>query len=72
MRQTYTFDRVDRMSDILYGVAVARGLIEYERLGHRVSMRSDHMTHLLISGGMLQVCRRGRPDVDSPVRLDTH
>jgi hypothetical protein len=53
MRQTYTFDRVDRMSDILYGVAVARGLIEYERLGHRVSMRSDHMTHLLA-----EVCQR--------------
>lgn len=53
MRQTYTFDRVDRMSDILYGVAVAHGLIEYEQLGHRVSMRSDHMTYLLA-----EVCHR--------------
>ena len=53
MRQTYTFDRGDRMSDILYGVAVAHGLIEYERLAHRVGMRPDHMTHLLA-----EVCRR--------------
>lgn len=52
MRQTFTFDRADRMSDILYGVAVARGLIEYERLGHRIGMRPDHMTHLLA-----EVCR---------------
>ncbi len=53
MRQTYTFDRVDRMSDILYGVAVTHGLIEYERLAHRVGMRPDHMTYLLA-----EVCRK--------------
>jgi hypothetical protein len=40
------------MSDILYGVAVARGLIEYERLAHRIGMRANYMTHLLAD-----VCR---------------
>jgi hypothetical protein len=47
MRETFTFDRTDRMSDILYGVAVAHGLIEYERLAHRIGMQANHMTHLL-------------------------
>jgi hypothetical protein len=47
MRETYTFDRVDRMSDILYGVAAAHGLIEYDQLAHRVGMQANHMTHLL-------------------------
>jgi hypothetical protein len=33
MRETFTFDRADRMSDILNGVAAAvGGLIEYEWL----------------------------------------
>jgi hypothetical protein len=40
------------MSDIFYGVAVARGLIDYERLAHRIGMRANHMTHLLA-----EVCR---------------
>jgi|SRR6185437_2901050 len=47
MRETFTFDRTDRMTDILYGVAVAHGLIEYERLAHRIGMQANHMTHLL-------------------------
>ncbi len=35
------------MEDILYGVAVAHGLIDYERLAHRVGLQANHMTHLL-------------------------
>jgi hypothetical protein len=46
MRETFTFDRTNRMSDIHYGVAVAQGLIECERLAHRVGMQANHMTRL--------------------------
>jgi hypothetical protein len=35
------------MSDILYGVAAAQGLIEYDQLAHRVDMQTNHMTWLL-------------------------
>jgi hypothetical protein len=52
VRETFNVDRIDRMSDIFYGVAVARGLIEYERLAHRIGMQANHMTHLLA-----EVCR---------------
>jgi hypothetical protein len=32
------------MEDILHGVAVAHGLIDYERLAHRVGLQANHMT----------------------------
>ena len=35
------------MSDILYGVAAAQRLIEYDQLAHRVDMQTNHMTWLL-------------------------
>ena len=35
------------MSDILYGVAAAQGLIEYDQLAHRISIQTNHMTRLL-------------------------
>jgi hypothetical protein len=46
-RETFTFDRVDRLTDILYGVAAASGLIEYDPLGKRVGMRPDRLGYLL-------------------------
>jgi hypothetical protein len=59
MRETFTFDRTDRMSDILYGVAVATGLIEYERLAHRIGMQANHMTHLLAEVSRRSVAEGG-------------
>jgi hypothetical protein len=59
MRETFTFDRTDRMSDILYGVAVARGLIEYERLAYRIGMQANHMTHLLAEVSEMSVAEGG-------------
>src|ERR1700722_3783222 len=46
-RQMFQMDRVDRLTDILYGVAAARGLIEYDPLGKRVGMRPDRLGHFL-------------------------
>jgi hypothetical protein len=43
MPETFPFDRADRLSDILYGVAAARGLIGYGPLGHRVGLATNHM-----------------------------
>ena len=47
MRETFTFDRADRLADILFGVAAAGGLITYEPLAHQVGMRPDHLRRLL-------------------------
>lgn len=44
MPETFTFDRVDRLADILYGVAAAGGLIGYDPLGHRVGLATNHMS----------------------------
>lgn len=41
MVQTWTQDRVDRIADVLYGVAHARGLIGYAPLAARVESRPD-------------------------------
>jgi hypothetical protein len=38
MPETFQMDRVDRIADILFGVAVAQGLIEYGPLGRRVGV----------------------------------
>ncbi|WP_410659013.1 hypothetical protein [Amycolatopsis sp. lyj-112] len=40
-------DRVDRISDILYGVASGEGLIQYAPLGRRVGVRPDHLGQFL-------------------------
>src|SRR5258706_14999357 len=53
MLETFTVDRVDRLTDILYGVAAARGLIGYDPLGHRVGLATNHM-----SWNLGQVSRR--------------
>lgn len=47
MKETFTFDRVDRLTDILYGVAAAGGVIEYVPLGRRVHQRPDRLGHAL-------------------------
>jgi hypothetical protein len=47
------------MSDILYGVAAARGLIEYERLAHRIGMQANHMTRLLAEVSKASVAEGG-------------
>ena len=41
MVETLEFDRVDRIADILFGVAHARGLINYGPLARRVQTRPD-------------------------------
>ncbi len=47
MPETFAMDRVDRISDILYGVASGEGLIEYTPLGKRVGVRPDHLGKFL-------------------------
>jgi hypothetical protein len=47
MRQIFEYDRVDRLTDILFGVAAAQGLIGYGPLAHRVGMRPNHLSGLL-------------------------
>jgi hypothetical protein len=72
MRETFTFDRTDRMSDILYGVAVAAGLIEYERLAHRIGVQANHMTHLLAEVSRTSVAAGGPMWTALCVSADTH
>ncbi|MEV1143932.1 hypothetical protein [Micromonospora sp. NPDC049799] len=43
MPETFQMDRVDRIADILYGVAVAQGLIEYGPLGRRVGVLPHYL-----------------------------
>ena len=48
MPETFVVDRVDRLSDILYGVAAARGLIGYDQAAKRVGLARHHMSwHLM-------------------------
>ncbi|MFD5094266.1 hypothetical protein ACFWMR_26930 [Amycolatopsis thailandensis] len=47
MPETFTMDRVDRISDILYGVASGEGLIQYAPLGRRIGVRPDHLGQFL-------------------------
>lgn len=41
--ETFEMDRVDRIADILYGVASGRGLIEYVPLGRRLGVQPNHL-----------------------------
>ncbi|MER6590369.1 hypothetical protein ABT214_00570 [Micromonospora purpureochromogenes] len=43
MPETFELDRVDRITDILYGVAVAEGLICYGPLGKRVGVLPHYL-----------------------------
>ncbi len=47
MAETFAMDRVDRISDILYGVASGEGLIQYAPLARRVGVRPDHLGQFL-------------------------
>lgn len=40
-------DRVDRIADVLYGVAVAEGLIGYGPLGRRVGLQANFLSQPL-------------------------
>ncbi|GGM47265.1 hypothetical protein GCM10011608_35000 [Micromonospora sonchi] len=44
MPEIFQMDRVDRIADILYGVAVAEGLIGYGPLGRRVGLQANTVT----------------------------
>ncbi|WP_344128325.1 hypothetical protein [Luedemannella flava] len=43
MPETFEVDRVDRIADILFGVATAKGLIGYGPLARRVDTRPDFL-----------------------------
>lgn len=45
--ETFQWDRVSRLADILYGVAVAGGTIGYGPLAKRVGMAANHLGYHL-------------------------
>ncbi|GAB3159114.1 hypothetical protein GCM10027258_71660 [Amycolatopsis stemonae] len=47
MPETFEMDRVDRIADILYGVATGGGVIEYVPLGRRVGVQPNHLGRFL-------------------------
>ncbi|HEY3471188.1 MAG TPA: hypothetical protein VGL47_39055 [Amycolatopsis sp.] len=47
MPETFAMDRVDRLADILYGVASGEGLIGYAPLGRRLGVQPNHLGHFL-------------------------
>ncbi|MEV4694294.1 hypothetical protein AB0K27_24695 [Micromonospora echinospora] len=47
MPETFEVDRVDRIADILFGVATAKGLIGYGPLARRVDTRPDFLSQPL-------------------------
>lgn len=47
MPETFQMDRVDRIADILYGVATGRATITYRKLAFRVGTRPDFLGHPL-------------------------
>ncbi|MFI5938492.1 hypothetical protein [Actinoplanes sp. NPDC051494] len=47
MPETFEVDRVDRIADILFGVATAKGLIGYGPLAKRVATRADFLSQPL-------------------------
>jgi hypothetical protein len=47
MPETFEVDRVDRIADILFGVATGGGLIGYGPLARRVDTRPDFLSHPL-------------------------
>lgn len=53
-------DRVDRIADILFGVAGARGLIEYGPLGRRVGV-PPHFLSRPLERVSLRATERGEP-----------
>lgn len=47
MPEIFQMDRVDRIADILYGVAVAEGLIGYGPLARRVGLQANFLSQPL-------------------------
>jgi len=47
MSDFFQMDRVDRICDILYGVATGRATITYRKLAFRVGTRPDFLSHAL-------------------------
>ncbi|MEU4645169.1 hypothetical protein [Micromonospora sp. NPDC023814] len=47
MPEIFQMDRVDRIADILYGVAVAEGLIGYGPLAKRVGLQANFLSQPL-------------------------
>jgi hypothetical protein len=43
MPETFVVDRVDRLTDILYGAAAGHGIIGYDPLAKRVGLARHHM-----------------------------
>lgn len=47
MAETFEVDRVDRIADVLFGVATGGGVIGYAPLARRVGTRPDFLSHPL-------------------------
>lgn len=47
MPEIFQVDRVDRIIDILYGVATGRATITYRKLAFRIGARPDNLGHPL-------------------------
>lgn len=60
MVETFAVDRVDRIADILFGVATAKGLIGYGPLAKRVGTRPDFLGQPLDKLSRL-AAERGEP-----------
>lgn len=60
MPDFFQMDRVDRISDILYGVATGRATITHRKLAFRVGARPDFLSHVL-EHVSLRAAERGEP-----------
>jgi hypothetical protein len=45
--ETFEVKRVDRIADILYGVATGKGMIDYARLARRIGVQPNHLSQFL-------------------------
>lgn len=52
---------MDRIADILYGVAVGQGLIEYGPLAKRIGLQPNHL------GGLLEQVSKRAGEKDEPI-----
>ena len=60
MPEIFQMDRVDRIADILYGVAVAEGLIGYGPLGKRIGLQANFLSRPLAEVSE-RAANRGEP-----------
>lgn len=61
MVETFEISRLDRIADVLYGVAQARGLIRYVPLGRRIGVQPNHL------GGFLERVSRAALERGEPL-----